>query len=268
MSRPGPRMREMARNIAITAEDLREAIDRDRLVLYYQPEMTADGARLQCVEALVRWEDPERGLVPPRLFVPLAEKSGLISELGAWVMRRACRDGVRWPEVAVAVNVSPLQFRDPGFFDFVRATADAAGLPFNRLEIEVTEGAYFDNVEWAMQELRKFRSLGMSVALDDFGTGYASLTYLRRLPFTKIKIDKTFVDECQVIGSAAIIHAVVALSRALGLKVTAEGVETPEQQRFLRAAGCHYLQGYLFSRPVPAREITASLEAQGQKLAS
>ena len=143
----------------------------------------------------------------------------------------------------------------------MRTTADAAGLPFNRLEIEVTEGAYFDNIEWALQELRKLRALGISVALDDFGTGYASLTYLRRLPFTKVKIDKSFVDECQTVGSAAIIHAVVALSRALGLKVTAEGVETAAQQHFLRAAGCHYLQGFLFSKPVPADEMTTMLTA-------
>ncbi len=255
----------MAPNIVITAEDLKDAIQKDQLVLYYQPEMTADGSRMECVEALVRWQDPERGLVPPRLFIPLAEKSGLIKELGAWVVRRACRDGARWRDVKIAINVSPIQFRDPGFFDFVKTTADAAGLPFNRLEIEVTEGAYFDNIDWAIQELRKFRTLGMSVALDDFGTGYAALTYLRKLPFSKVKIDKSFVDECQIIGSAAIIHAVVALSRALGLKVTAEGVETPEQQRFLRAAGCHFLQGYLFSKPVPAEDITASLEGERRK---
>ncbi len=251
----------MANHISITVDDLREAVRNDHLVLHYQPEMTADGARMECVEALVRWQDPERGLIPPRLFIPLAEKSGLIGELGAWVIRRACREGAAWPGLMIAVNVSPFQFRDPGFVDFVRATADSAGLPFNRLEIEVTEGAYFDDVDRAQNELRRLRALGMSIALDDFGTGYASLTYLRRLPFTKIKIDKSFVDECQSVGAAAIIHAVVAMSRALGLKVTAEGVETVEQQRFLRAAGCHYLQGFLFSPAVPARDISAKLAA-------
>lgn len=249
----------MAGNIAITTEDLKEAILKDRLLLHYQPQFTPDGAGIQCVEALVRWQDPERGLIPPRLFIPLAEKTGLVAELGSWVLRRACRDGIAWPGISVAVNVSPLQFRDPGFVDFVRATADSAGLPFSRLEIEITEGAYFDDIERAQNELRRLRALGISLALDDFGTGYASLTYLRRLPFTKIKIDKSFVDECQTVGSAAIIHAVIALSRALGLKVTAEGVETPEQQRFLRAAGCHYLQGFLFSKPVPAAQIAPLL---------
>lgn len=249
----------MAGNIAITANDLKEAIAQNRLVLHYQPQFTADGARMECVEALVRWQDPERGLIPPRLFVPMAEKSGLIGELGAWVMRRACRDGAQWSGLTIAVNVSPFQFRDPGLVDFVRSTADAAGLPFNRLEVEITEGAYFDDVERAQIELKRLRALGIGVALDDFGTGYASLTYLRKLPFTKIKIDKTFVDECQSVGAAAIIHAVVAMSRALGLKVTAEGVETAAQQQFLRAAGCHYLQGYLFSKPVTVEEITARL---------
>ena len=159
------------------------------------------------------------------------------------------------------LNVSPLQFREPDVVNMVRTVADAAGMPLDRIELEVTEGAYFDDVERAQVELKRLRALGVQIALDDFGTGYASLTYLRKLPFTKVKIDKSFVDDCQSVGAAAIIHAVVAMSRALGLKVTAEGVETEEQQRFLRAAGCHYLQGYLFSRPVPAHEITRRFHA-------
>jgi EAL domain-containing protein (putative c-di-GMP-specific phosphodiesterase class I) len=185
----------------------------------------------------------------------------VIRDLGAWVLRQACRDGLAWPSLVVGVNVSPIQFRDPDFCSTVRGIADAAGMPLERLELEVTEGAYFDDVERALVELKRLRALGVQIALDDFGTGYASLTYLRRLPFTKVKIDKSFVDECQSVGAAAIIHAVIAMSRALGLKVTAEGVETEEQRRFLRAAGCHYLQGYLFARPLPAREITARLAA-------
>ena len=249
----------MAGKAQITVEELRTAIAGDQLFLAYQPQMLADGSSMVGVEALVRWQHPVHGVIPPMQFVPMAEKSGLIKELGAWVLRQACRDGVGWPELTIGVNVSPFQFRDPELVAFVRGVADTAGLPLNRLEIEITEGAYFDDIERALVELKRLRALGVAIALDDFGTGYASLTYLRRLPFTKIKIDKSFVDECQSIGAAAIIHAVVEMSRALGLKVTAEGVETDEQWRFLRTTGCHYLQGYLFSRPVPAQEITAKL---------
>lgn len=254
----------MTGKIQITANELRSAIDTGQLFLAYQPQMLADGSSMVGVEALVRWQHPVHGVIPPVQFIPLAEKSGLIKDLGAWVLRRACRDGVTWPSLSVGVNVSPFQFRDPELTAFVRSVADTAGMPLNRLEIEITEGAYFDDIDRALVELRRLRALGVSIALDDFGTGYASLTYLRRLPFTKVKIDKSFVDECQSIGAAAIIHAVVAMSRALGLKVTAEGVETDEQWRFLRAAGCHYLQGYLFSRPVPAEEITARLATGGK----
>lgn len=251
----------MAGKAQFSVEELRTAIAGGQLFLEYQPQMLSDGTRMVGVEALVRWRHPARGIVSPAQFIQVAERTGLIRELGAWVLRQACRDGVAWPGLVVGVNVSPLQFREPDVVNMVRTVADAAGMPLDRIELEVTEGAYFDDVERARVELKRLRALGVQIALDDFGTGYASLTYLRKLPFTKVKIDKSFVDDCQSVGAAAIIHAVVAMSRALGLKVTAEGVETEEQQRFLRAAGCHYLQGYLFSRPVPAHEITRRLQA-------
>jgi EAL domain-containing protein (putative c-di-GMP-specific phosphodiesterase class I) len=244
---------------ALDADGLREAIEKDQLFLLYQPQVSADDLAIASVEALVRCRRPERGLVLPVEFVQFAERNELIDQLGAWVLRRACRDGAHWPGIGVAVNVSPRQFRSPDFITFVEATARAEGMPFERLEIEITESAYFDNPDRAEEELRSLRALGIKVALDDFGTGYSSLSYLRRLPLDKIKIDKSFVDALDTVDGAAIVHAIVALARALRLKVTAEGVETIDQQDFLRAAGCDYLQGYLFSQAVSAAEISAIL---------
>ena len=244
---------------AFDVDGLREAIDTDQLFLLYQPQVRADGLSLASVEALVRCRRPERGLVLPVDFVQFAERNELIDQLGAWVLRRACRDGANWPGLRVAVNVSPRQFRSPDFIGFVQATAVAEGMPFDRLEIEITESAYFDDPDRAEQELRLLRALGIRVALDDFGTGYASLSYLRRLPLDKIKIDKSFVDGLDTADGAAIVQAVLALARALRLEVTAEGVETIAQREFLVAAGCTYLQGHLFSQAVSAAEISALL---------
>jgi EAL domain-containing protein (putative c-di-GMP-specific phosphodiesterase class I) len=217
------------------------------------------------VEALVRWHHPQRGTIAPAAFIPLAQRSDLLTALGAWALRRACWEGARWPGLVVGVNVSPIQFRHPGFVQFVETTARAAAMPLSRLELEITENAYFDDPERAGDEIRALRDLGLAVALDDFGTGYASLTYLRRLPLTKVKIDQSFVQEIDRAESAAIVRAIIALAGALGLKVTAEGVETAEQQRFLRDAGCDYLQGYLFSHPVDAEEITQMLARDSAK---
>jgi EAL domain-containing protein (putative c-di-GMP-specific phosphodiesterase class I) len=246
----------------LDADDLREAISKDHLFLLYQPQVSADGLRMASVEALVRCRDPERGVVLPVDFVQFAERNQLIDQLGAWVLQRACRDGARWPGLRVAVNVSPRQFRSPDFIAFVEATARVENMPFDRLEIEITESAYFDDPDRAEAELRSLRELGIEVALDDFGTGYASLSYLRRLPLDKIKIDKSFVAGLDSADGAAIVNAIVALARALRLQVTAEGVETVEQRDFLIAAGCDYLQGHLFSQAVSAEEIS-SLLARG-----
>jgi EAL domain-containing protein (putative c-di-GMP-specific phosphodiesterase class I) len=243
----------------IQAADLAEALASNRLALAYQPLVTADGAKMIGVEALVRWQDPIRGDIPPSTFVPIAEKSGLVNQLGEFALSQACHDGGEWDDLRVCVNVSPMQFRNPGFVSLAEAFIRAANFPFHRLELEITESAYFDDPARAEDEIKMLRALGGRVALDDFGTGYASLTHLRRLPLTTVKIDRSFVREIHRVDSAAIVHAVVALARALGLKVTAEGVETAEQVRFLRAAGCHYLQGFLFSQPVPADEISRRL---------
>jgi EAL domain-containing protein (putative c-di-GMP-specific phosphodiesterase class I) len=241
----------------ISESDIRQAIESDQLELLYQPQVKADGVSLAAVESVVRWDHARLGRLGPQLFVPLAESSGLIDPLGEWVLRRACRDALRWPGLCVSVNVSPLQFRQPDFIAKIGEIVRASGAPVSQIEIEIVETAVFENEAQAETALRAMHDLGLKVALDDFGTGYSSLAYLRRLPFDKLKIDKCFVDDIGSLRGAAIVHAVIALARALGMKVTAEGVETTDQQKVLRAAGCHYLQGYLFSRPVPAEEIDA-----------
>lgn len=221
--------------------------------------MYADGSRIAAVEALVRWNSPTRGPVGPIDFISIAERDGVIEELGAFVLQQACRDGLNWPGLIVSVNVSGHQLNNPIFPDLVEKTVSEIGFPFARLELEIVESAMINNFDAIEKVLVRLRALGIKVALDDFGTGFSSLTYLRKLPLDKLKIDKSFVDDIGSIPSASIVQAVVAMARALGLKVTAEGVETDSQRVFLRVCGCHYLQGYLFSRPVSALAISQML---------
>jgi EAL domain-containing protein (putative c-di-GMP-specific phosphodiesterase class I) len=196
------------------------------------------------------------GEIPPSEFIPIAEHSGLIVDLGAWVLRRACIDGNAWPNLTVAVNVSPMQFRRVDFVDGVERTLAETGFDPGRLELEVTESTLFGNVESAQTAMMRLKALGVKLALDDFGTGYSSLQYLRRFRFDRLKIDHTFVASIEnAADAAAIVHAIVSLGRGLGMKVTAEGVETAEQQLFLRAAGVHAMQGYRFGRPVPTDQV-------------
>ena len=190
--------------------------------------------------------------------------AGLIIELGEWVLRRACLDGKAWPGITVAVNVSPLQFRRADFVDVVERILAETGFDPTRLELEVTESTLLGNVDTAELAMFRLKALGVRLALDDFGTGYSSLLYLRRFPFDKLKIDRSFVHSIErAADAAAIVHAVVSLGRGLGMKVTAEGVETAEQHLFLRAAGVHSMQGYRFGRPGPAADISARLAAPG-----
>ncbi|MDB5651739.1 MAG: hypothetical protein JWL62_3259 [Hyphomicrobiales bacterium] len=235
--------------------DLSAAIRNNDLFLHYQPQLTADGRALVAAEALVRWRDSRRGIVQPDQFVQVAERNGLIDQLGCWVLEHACREAASWDGIAVAVNVSPLQFRRHDFVDFVTRTARDAGLAFANLELEITESAYFDDPARAEGNLRELRALGIRVALDDFGTGYSSLALMRRLPLDKVKIDKSFVDEVGTDDGAAVVRAVIGLANALRMQVTAEGVETAAQQRFLQESGCDFLQGYLFSKPVTAAQL-------------
>jgi diguanylate cyclase (GGDEF)-like protein len=237
-------------------DDLRRAISGDGLRLEYQAVVNASGEKMLGVEALARWRHPEHGEIPPVEFIALAEHSGLITDLGTWVLRRACLDGNAWPHLTIAVNVSPMQFRRTDFVEVVERTLAETGFDPARLELEVTESTLFGNVESAQAAMLRLKALGVKLALDDFGTGYSSLQYLRRFPFDRLKIDHSFVHSIEnATGAAPIVHAIVSLGCGLGMKVTAEGVETAEQQLFLRAAGVHAMQGFRFGRPVCAAAV-------------
>ncbi len=249
-------MDEAIRMRKVVEDDLRHAISRNELALHYQPVYSADGSTVVGVEALVRWPHAKQGMISPTRFIGLAEERGLVIPLGEWVLRRACEDGKRWPGLRIAVNVSPLQFRHRDFVESVVRTLKDTGFDPTRLELELTEGVVVEDADAAEAAMMELRALGVNLALDDFGTGYSSLIYLRRFAFDKIKIDRSFLESMEATGESAIlVHSIVHLGRALGLTVTAEGVETKEQHRFLQALGCHQLQGFLFSRPVPPQDI-------------
>jgi diguanylate cyclase len=248
----------------LVEDDLRNAIDNNELLVHYQPQVSVDGETIVGVEALVRWPHAKRGMIPPMQFIPIAEERGLIIPLGDWVLRQACIDGKRWPGIRVAVNVSPIQFRNKDFVKTVRRILAETDFDPTCLEIELTEGVLVEDADAAEAALMELRSMGVHLALDDFGTGYSSLIYLRRFAFDRIKIDRSFLESMEATGESAIlVHSIVHLGRALGLTVIAEGVETKEQHRFLQAVGCHELQGYLFSRPVPGAEIDIKLGLTG-----
>jgi len=244
--------------------DLREAIRSDQLRILYQPIVNGSGDTILGVEALSRWSHPTRGDIEPSRFIPIAEHSGLIIELGEWVLRRACIEGKSWPGLTMSVNVSPIQFRRPDFVDTVERILAETGFDPSCLELELTETTLLGNVESAEVAMHRLKTLGLRLALDDFGTGYSSLAYLRRFPFDKLKVDKSFVRAIErSADAAAIVHAIVGLGRGLGMKVTAEGVETAEQQLFLRAAGVNSMQGYRFGRPGSPSLISARLAMPG-----
>jgi diguanylate cyclase (GGDEF)-like protein len=249
---------------------LRQAIKNRELHVVYQPIVNPSGKRLVGVEALARWIHPVQGEIPPARFIPIAEHSGLIVELGEYILRRACLDGRNWPGLTVSVNVSPLQFRRPDFVEAIERILGETGFEADRLELELTESTLLGNLESAELSMLRLKGVGVGFALDDFGTGYSSLLYLRRFPFDKLKIDSSFVRSIEkAADAAAIVHAIVSLGRGLGMKVTAEGVETPDQHLFLRAAGVHSMQGYRFGRPVTAPEIDHRLAApEDDRLAS
>ena len=241
--------------------DLRTAIVEDKLSVAYQPIMNASGEKMAGVEALCRWNHPTRGPVPPSDFIPIAERSELIIPLGEWVLRKACIEAKAWSGVTVAVNVSPLQFRRQDFVEMVERILAETDFDPRRLELELTESTLLGNVDDADKAMQRLKAHGVRFALDDFGTGYSSLLYLRRFPFDRIKIDRSFVRSIESAADAAsIVHAIVSLGRGLGMKVTAEGVETAEQQLFLRAAGVHSMQGFRFGKPSPASAISERLQ--------
>ncbi|MCA6109096.1 bifunctional diguanylate cyclase/phosphodiesterase [Bradyrhizobium cenepequi] len=244
--------------------DLRQAIaDGSGLEVHYQPCLDLQNDRITGCEALVRWRHAERGAVSPAEFVPIAEETGLINELGEWVLTTACKEAAAWPDsFRLAVNVSPVQFKSGTLALKVIAALAASGLPANRLELEITEAVLIRDDDAALAILHQLRAIGVRIALDDFGTGYSSLSYLKRFPFDKIKIDRCFItDLAEPEGSSGIVQAVVNIAAERHMTTTAEGVETVEQQEILRELGCLEMQGYLFSAPKPADEIRALLRA-------
>jgi EAL domain-containing protein (putative c-di-GMP-specific phosphodiesterase class I) len=241
--------------------DLRKALIANEFELYYQPIIQIASGEVGGFEALIRWNHPERGLVMPGAFIPVAEEIGLIVPLGEWVLRKACMDAAAWPsKLSVAVNLSAAQFRNPMLALSVVSALGQSGLSASRLELEITETVLLQDDRAVLDTLHQIRDLGVRICMDDFGTGYSSLSYLRSFPFDKIKIDRSFVSELgKENDCVAIIRAVTRLGSSLGMTTTAEGVETEQQLEILRAEGCVQVQGYLFSRPKPLKEIPSML---------
>ena len=241
--------------------DLHNALSQNQFQLYYQPKVDTQTGEVRSAEALIRWLHPTHGIVSPAEFIPLAEECGLIGAIGGWVIREACRQTRAWqidgvPSLRVSVNLSASQFRDSGLVDSIRRALDDAGLQARYLEVELTESAVMSDPEKSIAILEQLSAMGVLVSVDDFGTGYSSMSYLRRFPIDKLKIDRVFIDE--IVSrpeDASIVRAIVSLAHSLRLKVVAEGVETPAQLDFLKTAGCDEYQGYHFSRPLPAAEF-------------
>ncbi len=262
-----PDMDARARARRLLELDLRQAISDGALEVYYQPCLDLKDDRITCCEALLRWRHPERGMVPPAEFIPIAEDTGLIDRIGEWVLTTACMEAATWPDdIKLAVNVSPVQFKSGTLALKVVTALAASSLAASRLELEITEAVLIRDDEAALAILHQLRDIGVRIALDDFGTGYSSLSYLQRFPFDKIKIDRCFVTDIeQPAGSSCIVQAVVVIATARDMTTTAEGVETRQQQQILRTLGCSEMQGYLFSPPRPAAEIRELLFVHAKK---
>lgn len=244
-------------------QDLATALENNEFELYYQPLVDFQTGRVSSCEALLRWNHPERGLMPPDTFIPLIEETGLIVPIGAWVMRTACREAMTWPdEIAVAVNISTRQFYDQTLLDTIRKTLEDTGLPPSRLELEITESALLNDSGDNLDTLSQIRDMGLKISLDDFGTGYSSLGYLHKFKFDKLKIDKSFVQGLNVKDeSEAIVRTVISLGETLGMAITAEGVETQQQYDWLEEA-CQHAQGHFISMPVDAETVAGFLRSQ------
>ena len=261
-----PEMHSEAQDRQMLENDLRKAIGRGELQLVYQPVVNAQSEELSGFEALVRWHHPARGIISPSLFIPLAEESGLIPQIGEWVLRTACAEAAKWPEqIRVAVNLSPIQFVDPNLPAIVMSVLANSQIQPRQLELEITEGVFLVESESTDDMFAKLKSLGVRLALDDFGTGYSSLGYLKKAPFDKIKIDQSFVRGAAKSGSrnAAIIRAIVTLAESLGMDTTAEGAETHDELTLIRELGCSHIQGYIFGRPM-SPEDAGELAAQNK----
>jgi len=258
-------MNTMAHERLALENKLRKALENDELCLHYQPQVDAASGRIAGVEALLRWFDPEQGLIPPDFFIPVAENSGLILPIGEWVIKEACRQNKAWQKaglekIVVSVNISGIQFARQNVPDVIEAALKESRLAAAYLETEITESVIMDQPERAIEQLSTIKELGIGIALDDFGTGYSSFSYLHRFPIDTLKIDRSFIsDICKETEHAEIVAAIIAMSHILKLRVIAEGIETEEQLRLLIDKDCDVIQGYLFSRPLPAEEMTQLL---------
>ncbi len=244
---------------------LRKAINNHEFVLYYQPKINLQNGTISAVEALIRWESPELGMISPSIFIPLAEETGLIMQIGEWALREACKANKSWQNlgyrpISVAVNLSPKQFRHQDLSQLIATVLSETGLEAKYLELEITETAVMDNVEAAVSKLHEIHKMGVSIAVDDFGTGYTSISYLKQFPINVIKIDQSFVKGIpQNQDDVAITSAVIALAHNLGIKVVAEGVETAEQLQCLADHQCDWVQGYFLSKPLSEKKMIKQL---------
>jgi EAL domain-containing protein (putative c-di-GMP-specific phosphodiesterase class I) len=260
-------MHELAAGRLALETNLRRAIQNEEFLIHYQPRVSVDSLAITGVEALVRWQHPQLGLVSPSEFIPLAEDTGLIVPIGEWVLRKACEQNRHWQEqgfapIRIAVNISARQFHDQDLSQTVIRILDESGLSPNYLELEVTESSVMQNAEFAAGVLTRWKNLGINISIDDFGTGFSSLASLKRLPIDALKIDQSFVrDATTDPDDAAIVLAITTLAHNLRLKVIAEGVETEEQLRFLQLLRCDEIQGFLFSKPVPADSLVSLFDS-------
>jgi len=263
-------MNEQKQARRIIEYELRNALEKDQFELHFQPLVNLSTNEICGFEALARWRHPEKGLITPDAFIPIAEECGLITQIGAWTLRQACMVAAPWPSnLKVAVNVSPVQLRDANLMQHVVRAIAASGIAPGRLELELTETACLNDDASMLNILHQIRNMGVRIATDDFGIGYSSLSLLQKFPFDKIKIDRTFVQEMSKSASSlSIVRAVVALAKGLGIPSTAEGVENPEQLASVIAEGCTEMQGYLLSRPIPAKDVLKFLSSRQQGAAS
>jgi EAL domain-containing protein (putative c-di-GMP-specific phosphodiesterase class I) len=255
-------MEQQARTRHLLETDLRGALEAGEFHLVYQPQIRLGTGELTGFEALLRWNSAKRGSIGPAEFIPIAEETGLIVPIGEWVLRTACATAAQWPSfVRIAINLSPVQFRTRGLAAMVTSALAATGLAPDRLELEITESALLQDDAATIAILHQLRALGIRVSMDDFGIGYSSLSYLRKFPFDKIKIDRSFVGTLgESSGSEAIVRTIASLGANLGMETTAEGIETPEQLELVRQAGCTEAQGFHFSRPCAAPDVFRIIE--------
>jgi diguanylate cyclase (GGDEF)-like protein len=248
--------------------DLRRALENDELLLYYQPQVDIVNGKVIGVEALIRWQHPEKGMISPVDFIPVAEKNGLINPIGEWVLKTACNQSRKWrdqgmPPLLMSVNIASQQFQQKNFIEIIQNSVNTAGISPTDLMLEITESTLMENTDAVSMKLHEVTGMGVQLSIDDFGTGYSSLSYLKRFPIHAIKIDYSFVKEININpDDAAIVEAIILMANSLKLDVVAEGVETEDQLKFLREQGCKVVQGFLFSRPLPADEMYVYLNSE------